>query len=340
MAPKVVRRPPRCVRDSTADLTVCHRADQPSGPRSLVLGRSRPLWVRDRPPRRVVTAGGVRPSPGRPRRPAVRPQPVAWRPMATPTMALRSNDLCWCGSGRKYKRCHKPLEGRVVPDEVSPMRSVPATSPGRRTPRPASRPAGTSRGSSRPRSSSACAGPARWPPRCCAWPASMVAPGRHHRRDRRLRARPHHRARRLPQPAQLQRLPEERLHVGQRGHLPRHPRRPGAAGRRHRQPRRHRLPRRRARRHQRHVLRRRRRRREPPPGAGHRGVHVAAASSAVHAGPAGQRHRPGHRGPRQAATTTAWCGRSSATASASSSTPTCRSTTTTSPRPARSCGRA
>ena len=46
--------------------------------------------------------------------------------MATPTMALRSNDLCWCGSGRKYKRCHKPLEGRVVPHEVSPMRSVPA----------------------------------------------------------------------------------------------------------------------------------------------------------------------------------------------------------------------
>jgi methionyl aminopeptidase len=46
--------------------------------------------------------------------------------MATPTTALRSNDLCWCGSGRKYKRCHKPLEGRVVPHEISPMRSVPA----------------------------------------------------------------------------------------------------------------------------------------------------------------------------------------------------------------------
>ncbi len=49
--------------------------------------------------------------------------------MATPTTSttvLRSNDLCWCGSGRKYKRCHKPLEGRVVPHEVSPMRSVPA----------------------------------------------------------------------------------------------------------------------------------------------------------------------------------------------------------------------
>ena len=40
---------------------------------------------------------------------------------------LRSNDLCWCGSGRKYKRCHKPLEGRVLPGEVSPMRTVPAS---------------------------------------------------------------------------------------------------------------------------------------------------------------------------------------------------------------------
>jgi methionyl aminopeptidase len=39
--------------------------------------------------------------------------------------SLRSNDLCWCGSGRKYKRCHKPLEGRVLPGDVSPMRVVP-----------------------------------------------------------------------------------------------------------------------------------------------------------------------------------------------------------------------
>jgi methionyl aminopeptidase len=45
--------------------------------------------------------------------------------MATPTVALRSNDLCWCGSGRKYKRCHKPLEGRVVPYPLSPRRAVP-----------------------------------------------------------------------------------------------------------------------------------------------------------------------------------------------------------------------
>jgi methionyl aminopeptidase len=38
-----------------------------------------------------------------------------------------AGDACWCGSGRKYKRCHKPLEGRVLPGVISPMRSVPQT---------------------------------------------------------------------------------------------------------------------------------------------------------------------------------------------------------------------
>ncbi|MGA1743076.1 MAG: type I methionyl aminopeptidase [Ilumatobacteraceae bacterium] len=45
------------------------------------------------------------------------PQPPKTLPLA--------NDQCWCGSGRKYKRCHKPLEGRVLKGVVSPMRSVP-----------------------------------------------------------------------------------------------------------------------------------------------------------------------------------------------------------------------
>ena len=40
--------------------------------------------------------------------------------------AVQSNDPCWCGSGRKYKRCHKPLEGRVLPGHISPMLTVPA----------------------------------------------------------------------------------------------------------------------------------------------------------------------------------------------------------------------
>ena len=52
---------------------------------------------------------------------------------------------------------------------------------------PACRSTGTSRGSSRPRSSSACATPARWRPRSCASPARPAA--RHDdRRGRRVRA--------------------------------------------------------------------------------------------------------------------------------------------------------
>lgn len=43
-----------------------------------------------------------------------------------PAVLPQANDACWCGSGRKYKRCHKPLEGRVLQGVISPMRSVPA----------------------------------------------------------------------------------------------------------------------------------------------------------------------------------------------------------------------
>jgi methionyl aminopeptidase len=45
--------------------------------------------------------------------------------MRTAPGQLKSNDLCWCGSGRKYKRCHKASEGRVRPGRVSPMLTVP-----------------------------------------------------------------------------------------------------------------------------------------------------------------------------------------------------------------------
>jgi methionyl aminopeptidase len=45
--------------------------------------------------------------------------------MTRPAVLPRSNDVCWCGSGRKYKRCHKPTEGRVTKGVVSPMRVVP-----------------------------------------------------------------------------------------------------------------------------------------------------------------------------------------------------------------------
>jgi methionyl aminopeptidase len=39
---------------------------------------------------------------------------------------LKSNDACWCGSGRKYKRCHRATRGRVTRGTVSPMRKVPS----------------------------------------------------------------------------------------------------------------------------------------------------------------------------------------------------------------------
>jgi len=42
-----------------------------------------------------------------------------------PVVLPQANAPCWCGSGRKYKRCHKGSEGRVLPGQISPMRSVP-----------------------------------------------------------------------------------------------------------------------------------------------------------------------------------------------------------------------
>ena len=46
--------------------------------------------------------------------------------VTSPSVLPVANDNCWCGSGRKYKRCHKPLEGRVLQGIVSPMREVPS----------------------------------------------------------------------------------------------------------------------------------------------------------------------------------------------------------------------
>jgi len=54
------------------------------------------------------------------------------------TTTLTANDLCWCGSGRRYKRCHRLADldpaaaaakaestRRVKPGRLSPMRDVP-----------------------------------------------------------------------------------------------------------------------------------------------------------------------------------------------------------------------
>ena len=48
--------------------------------------------------------------------------PAAAQP---PAVLPTANDACWCGSGRKYKRCHKTTEGRIEPGTISPMRTVP-----------------------------------------------------------------------------------------------------------------------------------------------------------------------------------------------------------------------
>ena len=50
------------------------------------------------------------------------------------TTTLSANDLCWCGSGRRYKRCHRLADldpaaaaaaRRVKPGRLSPRRTVP-----------------------------------------------------------------------------------------------------------------------------------------------------------------------------------------------------------------------
>ena len=175
--------------------------------------------------------------------------------------------------------------------------------------------------------------------RCCRGVAPCRREGRrrcHHRRDRRVRPRSVHRAQLVSEPAQLQPLPEERVHQRQRSHLPRHPRFPAVAGRRHHQHRCHHLHRRCARRHQRHVLRRQRRPGQSAVGASHRGMHVARHRSGATGTPASATSaRPSKRTPRS--TSTASSGRSSVTASASSSTPTSRCCTTTTSGPTSSC---
>ncbi len=43
-----------------------------------------------------------------------------------PDVLPQANEPCWCGSGRRYKRCHRASEGRVLPGVISPMRTVPS----------------------------------------------------------------------------------------------------------------------------------------------------------------------------------------------------------------------
>jgi len=49
--------------------------------------------------------------------------------MGSTAVMLKANDPCWCGSGRKFKRCHKQSTEHIRPGRVSPMRSVPTDIP-------------------------------------------------------------------------------------------------------------------------------------------------------------------------------------------------------------------
>src|ERR687894_72070 len=49
--------------------------------------------------------------------------------MATTALALKANDPCWCGSGRKFKRCHKSSTDHIRPGRLSPTRPVPPEIP-------------------------------------------------------------------------------------------------------------------------------------------------------------------------------------------------------------------
>ena len=42
-----------------------------------------------------------------------------------PSVAPGRNDPCWCGSGRKYKKCHLPDEERTSAEKACSLRCGP-----------------------------------------------------------------------------------------------------------------------------------------------------------------------------------------------------------------------
>ncbi len=49
--------------------------------------------------------------------------------MASTATLVKANDPCWCGSGRKFKRCHKASTDHIRPGRLSPTRIVPPEIP-------------------------------------------------------------------------------------------------------------------------------------------------------------------------------------------------------------------
>ena len=41
---------------------------------------------------------------------------------------MERNELCWCGSGKKYKKCHMPIEEKILlhseRGEIVPTRAI------------------------------------------------------------------------------------------------------------------------------------------------------------------------------------------------------------------------
>ena len=256
------------------------------------------------------------------------------------TTTLKANDLCWCGSGKKFKRCHKVATDRIRPGHVSPRRSVPDEVV---APHYAATGARSRRGESmvkdadtieRMRRTGAAAA------EILREVGAAVAPGDHHRRARCAvpRGLPGPRAA-IPSPLNYggfpksvctsvnevicHGIPDDRaLREGDIVNIDVTLFREGVHG---------------------------------DTNATFFVGQVDAASAhlvdttracleaglaAVTPGPAHLGHRAGHRGAGRGQRGSRWCARSSVTASAPSSTPPPRSSTTTTPGPPRSCGRA
>ncbi len=123
-----------------------------------------------------------------------------------PAVMPQANESCWCGSGRKYKRCHKKLEGRVLPGEVSPMRTVPdhiVRPSWADTGEPVMWDEAPHQVARDHRQDASCRQGRRRDP---AAHRRVPAPRRHHRRGRRVLPSALHRARCVPEHAQLPRL--------------------------------------------------------------------------------------------------------------------------------------
>ncbi len=141
-----------------------------------------------------------------------------------PAVLPQANDPCWCGSGRKYKRCHKRTEGRVLPGEVTPMRPVPE-----HIQRPSYAETGEPVDWDEPRVKSPeiierMRHAGKVAAEILTLAGEFVKPGLTTDEIDEYVHGLHLERNAYPSPLNYHGYPEERVHVGQRGDLPRHPR--------------------------------------------------------------------------------------------------------------------